>query len=45
MSTTTLLDLRFGIKRADGYVSDVWHASTTRLGDFHLATSSIAGVE
>jgi hypothetical protein len=40
-----LLDLSFGVKRADGYVSDIWRASTTRLGDFHLGTSSIAGVE
>lgn len=40
-----LLDFSFGIKRADGYVSDIWRASTTRLGDFHLATSSIAGAE
>jgi hypothetical protein len=40
-----LLDLSFGIKRPDGYVSDIWRASTTRLGDFHLGTSSIAGVE
>lgn len=45
MSTNALLDLRFGVKRSDGYVSDVWHARTTHLGDFHLATSSIAGVE
>lgn len=40
-----LLDLRFGIKRSDGYVSDVWRASATRDGDFQLATRSIAGVE
>lgn len=40
-----LLDLSFGIKRPDGYVSDIWRASTTRLGDFRLVTSSIAGVE
>jgi hypothetical protein len=40
-----LLDLRFGVKRSDGYVSDIWRASTTHLGDFHLGTSSIAGVE
>jgi len=40
-----LLDLSFGIKRPDGYVSDIWRASTTRLGDFRLATRSIAGVE
>ena len=40
-----LLDLSFGVKRSDGYVSDIWRASTTRLGDVHLATSSIAGVE
>jgi hypothetical protein len=40
-----LLDLSFGVKRPDGYVSAIWRASTTRLGDFHLATSSIAGVE
>ncbi len=39
------LDLSFGIKRPDGYVSDIWRAYTTRLGDFRLATSSIAGVE
>jgi hypothetical protein len=40
-----LLDLSFGVKRPDGYVSDIWHVSTSRLGDVHLATSSIAGVE
>ncbi len=40
-----LLDLSFGIKRPDGYVSDIWRASTTRHGDFHLATRSIAGEE
>ncbi len=40
-----LLDLSFGVRRPDGYVSDIWHASTTRLGDFNLGTSSIAGVE
>lgn len=40
-----LLDLKLGVKRPDGYVSDIWHASTTRLGDFHLRTRSIAGVE
>jgi len=43
--SNSLLDLSFGVKRADGYVSAVWRASTTRRGDFHLATSSIAGVE
>ena len=40
-----LLDLSFGVKRPDGFVSDVWRASTTHLGDFLLASSSIAGVE
>ena len=40
-----LLDLSFGVKRSDGYVSDIWRASTTRLGDFRLSTQSIAGVE
>jgi hypothetical protein len=40
-----LLDFNFGVKRSDGYVSDIWRASTTRMGDFHLATQSIAGVE
>jgi hypothetical protein len=40
-----LLDFSFGVKRSDGYVSDIWCATTTRLGDLHLATSSIAGVE
>ena len=43
--SNNLLDLSFGVRRSDGYVSDVWHATTTRLGDFHLATSSVAGVE
>ena len=42
---TPLLDLSFGIKRSDGYVSDVWHASTTQGGDFRLGTRSRAGVE
>ncbi len=32
-----LLDLSFGVKRPDGYVSAIWRASTTRLGDFHLS--------
>lgn len=40
-----MLDLSFGVRRSDGYVSDIWRASTTRLGDFHLGTRSIAGVE
>ncbi|MBE0613377.1 MAG: hypothetical protein IH604_06905 [Burkholderiales bacterium] len=40
-----LLDLSFGVKRPDGYVSDIWRAYTTRLGDFRLATRSITGVE
>jgi hypothetical protein len=43
--SNTLLDLSFGIKRPDGYVSDVWRASTTAFGEFRLATRSIAGVE
>jgi len=43
--SNVLLDLSFGVKRSDGYVSDIWRASTTRLGDFQLTTSSIAGVE
>ena len=43
--STYLLDLSFGVRRPDGYVSDIWRASTTHLGDFHLVTSSIAGVE
>ena len=40
-----LLDLRFCVRRPDGYVSDIWRVSTTRLGDFHLAAYSIAGSE
>ena len=40
-----LLDLSFGVKRSDGYVSDIWRAAMTRVGNFHLGTSSIAGVE
>ena len=43
--SNVLLDLSFGVKRSDGYVSDIWRASTTRLGNFQLGTSSIAGVE
>ena len=40
-----LLNLRFGVKRSDGFVSDIWRASTTRRGDVHVGTSSIAGAE
>ena len=40
-----LLDLSFGVKRPDGYVSDIWRVSISQLGDFRLATSSIAGAE
>jgi hypothetical protein len=40
-----LLDLSFGVRRPDGYVSDIWRASITHLGDFRLTTRSIAGVE
>ncbi|MFH1603600.1 MAG: hypothetical protein ABIH03_06810, partial [Pseudomonadota bacterium] len=40
-----LLNFSFGIKRPDGYVSDIWRVLTTRRGDFHLCTSSIAGIE
>jgi hypothetical protein len=40
-----LLDLSFGVRRPDGYVSDIWRASITRLGDLLLATGSIAGAE
>ena len=40
-----LLDFRFGIRRPDGYVSDIWRASTTRRGDFQLGTRSILSDE
>ena len=43
--SNVLLDLSFGVKRSDGYVSDIWRASTTRLGEFRLGTRSIAGIE
>jgi len=40
-----LLDISFGIRRPDGYVSDIWRASISRLGDFYLATGSQSGTE
>jgi hypothetical protein len=40
-----LLDLQFGVRRTDGYVSDVWRASVSPMGDFHLDTASGSGTE
>jgi hypothetical protein len=39
-----LLDLRFGIKRPDGFISDIWRAWVTRQGDVYLGTKGIAGI-
>ncbi len=40
-----LFDFSFGIKRPDGYVSDIWRAAATRSGDFQLGTRSILSAE
>lgn len=39
-----LLDLRFGIRRHDGFVSNIWRAWATAPGDVYLATRSMAGI-
>lgn len=38
-----ILDLRFGVKRPDGYISTVWRLYATRNGDVYLS-SSLRGV-
>ena len=40
-----LFDLRFGIKRADGYVSIIWRLWVTRSNDVYLTTIGMSGVE
>ncbi len=37
-------DLRFGIKRTDGYTSSIWRLWVTRSGDVYLAVRSQAGI-
>lgn len=39
-----LLDLRFGIRRPDGFISDIWRAWVTRQGDVYLGTKGMAGI-
>lgn len=40
-----IFDLRFGIKRPDGYTSSVWRLWSTRHGDVYLAVRRMAGIE
>jgi hypothetical protein len=40
-----LLDLRFGVRRSDGYVSGHWRIWVTRHGDVYLAIRTMAGIE
>lgn len=39
-----VLNLRFGVKRLDGYISSVWRLWATRHGDAYLAVQSHAGI-
>lgn len=38
-------DLRFGIKRDDGYISSIWRLWITSPGDVYLATRKMGGIE
>ena len=40
-----LYDLRFGIKRGDGYISNIWRLWITSSGDVYLATRMMGGIE
>lgn len=40
-----LHNLRFGIRRDDGYVSDTWRLWITHSADVYLATRGMAGIE
>jgi hypothetical protein len=40
-----LYDLRFGIKRGDGYISNIWRLWITSSGDVYLATRRMGGIE
>lgn len=40
-----LYDLRFGIRRKDGYISSIWRLWITDLGDVYLTTSRMGGIE
>jgi hypothetical protein len=39
-----LLDLRFGVKRPDGHISNVWKIWTTRNRDVYLATRGLTSI-
>lgn len=40
-----LYDLRFGIRRDDGYISSLWRLWVTRKNDVYLTTKGMGGVE
>jgi hypothetical protein len=40
-----LHELRFGIRRDDGYISNIWRLWITRPGDVYLATRGTAGIQ
>lgn len=40
-----LYELRFGIRRHDGYASNTWRLWITRSADVYLATRGMAGIE
>lgn len=39
-----LFDIRFGIKRPDGYTSKIWRLWITRIGDVYLCTKGMGGI-
>ena len=39
-----ILNLRFGVKRTDGYIYSIWRLWATHIGDVYLAVRSHAGV-
>jgi len=43
--TRNIYNLRFGIKREDGYISNVWRLWITLSGDVYLTTRAMGGIE
>jgi len=43
--TRNLFDLRFGVKREDGYISNIWRLWITLPGDIYLTTRGMGGIE
>jgi hypothetical protein len=43
--TKNLYNLRFGIKREDGYISNIWRLWITLSGDVYLTTRGSGGIE